>query len=191
MKKTISTNDQDGHIFFKLEPNDKETVRMIDKTIQRFPNLSIEGHVTNIDKENGNIEIQLTTPSEHPEIKVAVKLFLEIIKRKNSNKSKKRIRGNTRKRKQLISKNLPNLIKKHGKNAILSHIVDQIEKQENSTVLKYSVEAQIGGKLAQLGSRLIDSTSKKLAGKFFDNFVKIVDGTTQIEEEKNEQKKIT
>ena len=54
---------------------------------------------------------------------------------------------------------------------------------KNSTVLKYSVEAQIGGKLAQLGSRLIDSTSKKLAGKFFDNFVKIVDGTTKIEEE--------
>ena len=59
-----------------------------------------------------------------------------------------------------------------------------LEKQENSTILKYSVEAQIGGKLAQLGSRLIDSTSKKLAGKFFDNFVKIVDGTTHIEEEK-------
>tara|TARA_A200000113_G_scaffold172635_1_gene157604 strand:+ start:74 stop:541 length:468 start_codon:yes stop_codon:yes gene_type:complete len=59
-----------------------------------------------------------------------------------------------------------------------------LEKQENSTILKYSVEAQIGGKLAQLGSRLIDSTSKKLAGKFFDNFVKIVDGATQIEEEK-------
>ena len=66
-----------------------------------------------------------------------------------------------------------------------------LEKNENITILKYSVEAQIGGKLAQLGSRLIDSTSKKLAGKFFDNFVKIVDGTTQIEEEKNEQKKIT
>ena len=66
-----------------------------------------------------------------------------------------------------------------------------LEKHEDTTVLKYSVEAQIGGKLAQLGSRLIDSTSKKLAGKFFDNFVKIVDGTTQIEEEKNEQKKIT
>ena len=153
MKKTISTNDQDGHIFFKLEPNDKETVRMIDKTIQRFPNLSIEGHVTNIDKENGNIEIQLTTPSEHPEIKVAVKLFLEIIKRKNSNKSKKRIRGNTRKRKQLISKNLPNLIKKHGKNAILSHIVDQIEKskgklqtQKDYLTLFFMIEKDISPK---------------------------------------------
>ena len=59
----------------------------------------------------------------------------------------------------------------------------QLEEKDNSTILKYFVEAQIGGKLAQLGSRLIDSTSKKLAGKFFDNFVKIVDGTTKIEEE--------
>ena len=42
----------------------------------------------------------------------------------------------------------------------------QLEEKDNSTILKYSVEAQIGGKLAQLGSRLIDSTSKKLAGKF-------------------------
>ena len=59
----------------------------------------------------------------------------------------------------------------------------ELEEKDNSTILKYSVEAQIGGKLAQLGSRLIDSTSKKLAGKFFDNFVKIVDGTTKIEKE--------
>jgi carbon monoxide dehydrogenase subunit G len=34
------------------------------------------------------------------------------------------------------------------------------------TVLTYDVKAQVGGKLAQLGSRLIDSTSKKLAGQF-------------------------
>lgn len=38
------------------------------------------------------------------------------------------------------------------------------------TVLTYKVNAQIGGKLAALGSRLIESTSKKLAAKFFENF---------------------
>lgn len=38
------------------------------------------------------------------------------------------------------------------------------------TVLTYTVNAQIGGKLAALGSRLIESTSKKLAAKFFENF---------------------
>ena len=51
--------------------------------------------------------------------------------------------------------------------------VDLEELDENNTVLRYKVDAKIGGKLAQLGSRLIDSTSKKLAGKFFDSFVKI------------------
>ena len=38
------------------------------------------------------------------------------------------------------------------------------------TILHYEVDAQIGGKLAQLGGRLIDSTSKKLAGEFFAAF---------------------
>ena len=32
------------------------------------------------------------------------------------------------------------------------------------------VDAQIGGKLAQLGGRLIDATAKKLAGEFFEKF---------------------
>ena len=41
---------------------------------------------------------------------------------------------------------------------------------EGGTLLTYSVDAQVGGKLAQLGSRLIDSTAKKLADKFFKDF---------------------
>ncbi|MBV9559810.1 MAG: carbon monoxide dehydrogenase subunit G [Bradyrhizobium sp.] len=40
----------------------------------------------------------------------------------------------------------------------------------DATVLHYDVDAQIGGKLAQLGGRLIDSTAKKLAGEFFAAF---------------------
>ncbi len=36
-----------------------------------------------------------------------------------------------------------------------------------ATLLAYAVDAQIGGKIAELGSRLIDSTAKKLAGEFF------------------------
>ena len=39
--------------------------------------------------------------------------------------------------------------------------------QNDGTLLTYSVEAQIGGKLAQLGQRLINSSSKKLADEFF------------------------
>lgn len=40
----------------------------------------------------------------------------------------------------------------------------------DSTILHYTADAQIGGKLAQLGSRLIDSTAQKLAGDFFNSF---------------------
>ena len=44
----------------------------------------------------------------------------------------------------------------------------------DGTLLEYSVQADIGGKLAQLGGRLIDSTAKKLAGQFFEKFGEIV-----------------
>ncbi|WP_112809104.1 SRPBCC family protein [Ensifer sp.] len=47
------------------------------------------------------------------------------------------------------------------------------------TVLRYDVKAQIGGKLAQLGSRLVDSTAKKLAQQFFSDFVVAVGGPAQ------------
>ncbi len=45
-----------------------------------------------------------------------------------------------------------------------------LEQDGDETVLRYEAKAQVGGKIAQLGSRLIDSTSKKLANQFFDNF---------------------
>lgn len=45
---------------------------------------------------------------------------------------------------------------------------------EDATLLHYVVDAQIGGKLAQLGGRLIDSTAKKLAGEFFQAFAEAV-----------------
>jgi uncharacterized protein len=40
--------------------------------------------------------------------------------------------------------------------------------------LAYDVEANVGGKLAQLGSRLIDGVAKKMADQFFANFAKAV-----------------
>ena len=39
-----------------------------------------------------------------------------------------------------------------------------------ATVLNYAVKADVGGKLAQLGGRLIDSTARRLAAEFFDRF---------------------
>jgi len=46
--------------------------------------------------------------------------------------------------------------------------------KDGGTLLSYNVEAQIGGKLAQLGQRLINSAAKKTADDFFANFVKAV-----------------
>ena len=48
---------------------------------------------------------------------------------------------------------------------------------EEGTVLAYEVNAKVGGKIAQLGSRLIDSSAKKLADEFFTNFSEHVSGT--------------
>jgi carbon monoxide dehydrogenase subunit G len=44
-----------------------------------------------------------------------------------------------------------------------------LTEAEGGTQLDYEVNAKVGGKLAALGSRLIDSTAKKLAGEFFSN----------------------
>src|SRR3954447_14433616 len=43
------------------------------------------------------------------------------------------------------------------------------------TVLTYTAHAQVGGKLAQIGSRLIDGTARKMADDFFAKFPKVVD----------------
>jgi carbon monoxide dehydrogenase subunit G len=42
------------------------------------------------------------------------------------------------------------------------------------TVLRYSVQANVGGKLAQIGSRLIDATARKMAEDFFGRFAELV-----------------
>lgn len=44
------------------------------------------------------------------------------------------------------------------------------------TKLTYDVEANVGGKLAQLGSRIIDGFAKKMADQFFETFAKTVEG---------------
>ena len=51
-----------------------------------------------------------------------------------------------------------------------------LEADGDATILKYEVDATVGGKLAQLGARLIDGTAKKMAGEFFSNFAEIVGG---------------
>lgn len=44
------------------------------------------------------------------------------------------------------------------------------EQPDGTTLLTYTVKADVGGKIAQLGARLIDSTAKSLAEKFFTTF---------------------
>jgi carbon monoxide dehydrogenase subunit G len=51
-----------------------------------------------------------------------------------------------------------------------------LSEKDGGTLLSYNVEAQIGGKLAQLGQRLVNGAAKKIADDFFANFAKLVGG---------------
>lgn len=52
-----------------------------------------------------------------------------------------------------------------------------LDEDGNETVLRYTATATVGGKLAQIGSRLIDSTAKKMANDFFGKFADVVGET--------------
>jgi hypothetical protein len=45
---------------------------------------------------------------------------------------------------------------------------------DGTTVLHYTVHAQVGGKMAQIGSRLVDMAAQKMAQDFFANFTRVV-----------------
>ena len=46
----------------------------------------------------------------------------------------------------------------------------ELYSDSNGTQLKYKVDAQVSGKIAQLGNILIDGFAKNMAKKFFENF---------------------
>ncbi len=50
----------------------------------------------------------------------------------------------------------------------------KLEESDNGTKLIYEVEVNVGGKIAQVGSRLIDMTAKKMADIFFGNFSNLI-----------------
>jgi uncharacterized protein len=52
----------------------------------------------------------------------------------------------------------------------------KLTDKDGGTLLSYDVESQIGGKLAQLGQRLVQGTAKKLADDFFNKFAAAVAG---------------
>jgi uncharacterized protein len=49
----------------------------------------------------------------------------------------------------------------------------ELETVPEGTKMTYDVDAQVGGKMAMLGSRLIDSTARSLAGQFFEKFAQV------------------
>jgi carbon monoxide dehydrogenase subunit G len=51
------------------------------------------------------------------------------------------------------------------------------DAEGGGTELHYDMDAKVGGKLAQLGSRLIDSFARKMADQFFERFQAHVEGT--------------
>ncbi|MEX2519773.1 MAG: carbon monoxide dehydrogenase subunit G [Paracoccaceae bacterium] len=54
--------------------------------------------------------------------------------------------------------------------------VSLAEAEGGGTELTYEVDAKVGGKIAQLGARLIDGFAKKMADQFFTTFQKVVEG---------------
>lgn len=55
----------------------------------------------------------------------------------------------------------------------------RLEPTETGTLLHYDVEAKVGGKLAQLGSRIVDGFAKKMADQFFTNFQEAIEGPSE------------
>ena len=62
-----------------------------------------------------------------------------------------------------------------------------LEEDKNVTILKYEVDVNVGGKIAQLGSRLINGVAKKMSDYFFGRFADLVDPI----DNKNKKEKTT
>tara|TARA_B100000700_G_scaffold327958_1_gene444170 strand:- start:233 stop:814 length:582 start_codon:yes stop_codon:yes gene_type:complete len=58
----------------------------------------------------------------------------------------------------------------------------ELIEENSATLLKYEVSANVGGKIAQLGSRLIDGVAKKMADYFFGRFADLVSPIKKIED---------
>ena len=65
----------------------------------------------------------------------------------------------------------------------------RLEDIETGTRLIYEVEARVGGKLARLGSRIVDGFAKKMADQFFTRFEQVLEGPTDEDDETELEKK--
>ncbi|MEQ9257861.1 MAG: carbon monoxide dehydrogenase subunit G [Roseovarius sp.] len=64
-----------------------------------------------------------------------------------------------------------------------------LEEHEGGTLLSYDVEAKVGGKLAQLGSRIVDGFAKKMADQFFSRLEEVIEGPKEEDETEEAEKK--
>ncbi len=64
-----------------------------------------------------------------------------------------------------------------------------LQDSETGTRLIYDVEAKVGGKLAQLGSRIVDGFAKKMADQFFSNLESVIEGPSEEDEPEQAEKK--
>ena len=65
----------------------------------------------------------------------------------------------------------------------------RLEDSETGTRLIYDVEAKVGGKLAQLGSRIVDGFAKKMADQFFTRFEEVLEGPKDDDDAPEAEKK--
>ncbi len=63
----------------------------------------------------------------------------------------------------------------------------KLEDAEGGTKLSYEVEANVGGKIVQVGSRLIDMTAKKMADIFFGKFSELISSESVLSEIENKK----
>jgi carbon monoxide dehydrogenase subunit G len=64
-----------------------------------------------------------------------------------------------------------------------------LTETENGTRVSYDVDAKVGGKLAQLGSRVVDGFAKKMADRFFIRLEEVIEGPKQQDESEEAEKK--
>jgi len=73
-----------------------------------------------------------------------------------------------------------------GKGGVAGHAkgsasVSLIALENGHTTMRYSVQASVGGKIAQLGSRLVDGAARKMAKEFFTKFIRVLCEDESIE----------
>lgn len=64
-----------------------------------------------------------------------------------------------------------------------------LSEESGVTTLAYDVEAKVGGKLAQLGGRIVDGFAKKMADQFFTRLEEVIEGPKEEDEAQEAEKK--